>query len=77
MDRRVGEDMLSEEGVGRRMEGVEVEGKEGGGEKREVKENVLPLPSSLCTHIRPPKAATICRDIANPRPVPPCFRVAL
>jgi hypothetical protein len=43
----------------------------------EVKEKVLPLPSSLCTQIRPPKAATICREIARPSPVPPCFRVAL
>lgn len=49
----------------------------GGIENWAVKENVLPQPSSLWTQIVPPRACTICLDIASPNPVPPYFLVAL
>ncbi len=40
-----------------------------------VNQNVLPSPSSLSTPIRPCIISTKRREIAKPRPVPPCFRV--
>ena len=40
-------------------------------------EKVLPLPGSLLTTISPPIFLTISRQIANPNPVPPYWRVVL
>ena len=40
-----------------------------------MNENVLPWPGSLVIQISPPNASTSCREIASPRPVPPCRRV--
>lgn len=36
-----------------------------------AKQNLLPFPGSLSTHILPPWASTISLTIANPMPVPP------
>ena len=38
-----------------------------------AKLKVLPLPTALSTHIRPPWASTIPLEILNPRPAPPEF----
>ena len=43
--------------------------------KRAVKWNVLPLPTSLSTQMRPPISSTSCGEMARPRPVPPNRRV--
>jgi len=40
-----------------------------------VNQNVLPLYSSLSTHIRPPIKSTNRLEIASPSPVPPNFLV--
>ena len=40
-----------------------------------VKWNVLPLPTSLSTQIRPPISSTSRVEMASPRPVPPYRRV--
>ena len=40
-----------------------------------VKWNVLPLPGSLSSQMRPPSSATRFVEIARPRPVPPYLRV--
>ena len=42
---------------------------------RAVKWNVLPRPTWLSTHTRPPINSASCAHIASPRPVPPYFRV--
>src|SRR5690606_22917775 len=39
-----------------------------------VTSNVLPLPHSLSTPIRPPISSASRRQIASPRPVPSCLR---
>src|SRR5690606_17512455 len=38
--------------------------------------NVLPLPHSLSTPIRPPMSSASLRQIASPRPVPSCLRAS-
>ena len=54
-----------------------VSGTTGGGDeavdrrKRAVNENVLPRPTALSIHSRPPINATSCAAIVNPKPVPP------
>ena len=38
--------------------------------ERSVKENVLPLPSAVSTHMRPPCASTISLAMQSPSPAP-------
>ena len=40
-----------------------------------MKENTLPAPGVLSTRIQPPICSMICRQMANPSPVPPKRRV--
>ena len=40
-------------------------------------QNVLPLPGSLSSQMRPPMSSISCRVIVSPSPVPPYRRVVL